>query len=217
VSEIFLNIGRTKISFSKKSGGSEEFQNSLKDETHSTLQMMFKDPAVSPDNRTGVLNELVGRAWAKLDKDGKKELTDLLGKFKKSMLSPDELEKLLTLLSIDPEEVRLAATGTPSAPAVSTASTARKPAPESPGSMTYDAIYAELKESATATERRKSLIDELGIRQCSDMPEGENRNKLVVLLIRHRERTLNSKDCKTLAWYLGISADQLAPQIQRAG
>jgi hypothetical protein len=214
VSEIVLNIGRKKISFSKKSSGSEDFQNSLKEEAHTTLQMMFKDPALPSDNRTGVFNELVGRAWANLDKDGKKEVTDFLSQFKKGTLGPEELERMLTLLSVDPEEVSLAPMG---APPLTTTETARKPTQANPGSMSFDAIYAELKESTTATERRKMLIDELGIRQCSDMPEGENRNKLVVLLIRHRERTLSPRDAKTLAWYLGITADQLAPQAQRAG
>lgn len=214
MSEIVLVIGRTKISFSKTSSGSEEFQNYLKEEAHSTLQMMFKDPGLPPENRTGVLNELVGRAWAELNKERKKELTDRLGQFKKGILLPHELEEMLDLLSVDPEEVQLATTSTPSEPI---ASTARTPAEASPGSMSFDAIYAELKVPATATERRKRLIDELGIRQCSDMPEGENRNKFIVLLIRHRERTLNARDCKTLAWYLGITADQLAPQAQRAG
>lgn len=202
---VVLNIGRSNICFSRTSAGSEEFRKSLKGHGHSALQAMFKDPKLSPDNRTGVLNELVARAWANLSKDGKKQLTDLLGQFKNGALRPDGLRKMAGLLDIDADEFRVASSAPP--PAAGAGGAPEKPT----ASMTYDAIYTELKAANTTPERRKNLVDELGIRQCDEMPEGENRNKLVVLLIRHREGTLSQRDSKNLAWYLGIPADQLAP------
>jgi hypothetical protein len=212
VNQIILNIGYTNIAFSRTSSGSTEFKESLKEESHTGLQMLLKDPKLPADERTGVFNELVARAWGGLGADARKDVTGLLGHFRKGTINEDELEQLLVLIAIDPTELRL--------PLVNgklpDAADKPPPAEEPTGSMSYDAIYAQLKVPATTPERRKDLVDELGIRQCGEMPQGENRNKLASLLIRHRERTLSPKEEKTLAWFLGIPEDQLAPQARRS-
>lgn len=93
-----LNNGCQNISFSTTSSGSVEFQESLKRKDPCDLKKMLKDPKLSPEQRTAVLNELARRVWDDLSPAEKSQLRALLEKLKNGTISEGELDTLAKML-----------------------------------------------------------------------------------------------------------------------
>src|SRR5690349_17581159 len=91
MNQIVLVTEGVNVSFSVTGSGTPEFKESLKDQSHIGLQMLIADAKLSAEQRTGVFNELVARAWRKLDADARKDVSSLLALFRQSALTADGL------------------------------------------------------------------------------------------------------------------------------